>query len=191
MCWEEGNTGEGAKEMGIRIVVSRCNAHLKPLASLDGISAQKRARNLHIVWEIGDVATAAAQYSLHGNATYSCYRQSWRHLKGLEKRRITTLFQFPKRRRENEAEGKEEGMKGGWERKKARAKERNEYEWRNERERERRENMREREGKAHEYWHCLFCSESDLPYHNPQDEENINILKEWRCFYGKPRNFSL
>lgn len=31
---------------------------------------------------------------------------------------------------------------------------------------------------------------SDLPYHNPQEEENINIPKEWRCFYGKPRNFS-
>lgn len=31
----------GAKEMGIKIVVSRCNAHLKPLASLDGKSAQK------------------------------------------------------------------------------------------------------------------------------------------------------
>lgn len=32
----------------------------------------------------------------------------------------------------------------------------------------------------------------NLIYHiiTPKEEENINIPKEWRCFYGKPRNFS-
>lgn len=45
---EEGKAGEGEREgVGI-VVVSRCSAHLRPLAPLEGKSARKRARNLHL-----------------------------------------------------------------------------------------------------------------------------------------------
>jgi len=42
----------------------------------------------------------------------------------------------------------------------------------------------------HEYCHCQWLWVSDSPYHNPREEENINIPRERRCFYGKPKNFS-
>ncbi|XP_078211107.1 uncharacterized protein LOC144580020 isoform X2 [Callithrix jacchus] len=40
---------------------------------------------------------------------------------------------------------------------------------------------------------CLQSSGTPTPTFNisiSREEENINIPKEWRCFYGKPRNFS-
>lgn len=44
---EEGKAGEGGREgVGI-VVVSRCSAHSRPLAPLEGKSARKRARNPH------------------------------------------------------------------------------------------------------------------------------------------------
>lgn len=189
MCWEEGNTGEGAKETGIGIVVvSRCSTHLKPLASLDGKSAQKGGETCTLfggleMWppQLHSTVSMVTQPT----AAAAKVEGTW---KGLRREESQPYFSSQEqgekmrqkeRKREwrelGEKESKSQTEKWIWMKK-----------WK---EGKRRENVREREGKAHEYWHCPFFSESDLPYHNPQ-EEHINILKEWRCFYGKPRNFS-
>lgn len=162
--------------MGIGVVVmSRCSTHLKPLASLDSKSAQKRARNLHIVWglemwppQLHSTVSMATQPT----AAAAKVEGTW---KGL--RRITTLFQFPRTRRENEAEGKEEGMKGGG-REREQEPNRNEYEWRNERGREKEERMWER-GRGRPMNTGIVPSVLNLIYHiiTPR-KKNTSIF--WR-----------